>query len=375
MAARSPSPFVLPAQCTTMSTPDSAPSTPSPVSSWPGTYSTPSAGSWSCRLSTRTGAPVARSRRHDQAAEGAGAAGDQNGCGHGSPPVRGHIGAVARVYCYDPPTTEERDRWTSATWLAERFEEHRAHLRAVAYRMLGSLSEADDAVQEAWLRLEPRRHRRGREPGRLADHGRRPGVPEHAAHPRGPAARSRSRCTCPTRSSTPEAGGRPGAGGAAGRLGRAGAAGGAGHADPGRAARVRAARHVRRAVRRDRPDPRAARRPRPGSWPAGPGGGCRARAPVPDADLGPPAGGRRRVLRRGPRRRLRRAGRRARPGRGAAGRRRRGPDPARRSCCAARRTVAEKASTAPKLGPVRPPGAGQRRGRRGRHGQRAAVRR
>ena len=38
-------------------------------------------------------------------------------------------------------------------WLAQRFEEHRTHLRAVAYRMLGSLSEADDAVQEAWLRL------------------------------------------------------------------------------------------------------------------------------------------------------------------------------------------------------------------------------
>jgi RNA polymerase sigma-70 factor, ECF subfamily len=38
-------------------------------------------------------------------------------------------------------------------WLAERFEEHRGHLRAVAYRMLGSLSEADDAVQDAWLRL------------------------------------------------------------------------------------------------------------------------------------------------------------------------------------------------------------------------------
>jgi DNA-directed RNA polymerase specialized sigma24 family protein len=38
-------------------------------------------------------------------------------------------------------------------WLAERFEEKRTHLRAVAYRMLGSLSEADDAVQEAWLRL------------------------------------------------------------------------------------------------------------------------------------------------------------------------------------------------------------------------------
>jgi RNA polymerase sigma-70 factor (ECF subfamily) len=42
---------------------------------------------------------------------------------------------------------DERD------WLAERFEDSRAHLRAVAYRMLGSLAEAEDAVQEAWLRL------------------------------------------------------------------------------------------------------------------------------------------------------------------------------------------------------------------------------
>ena len=38
-------------------------------------------------------------------------------------------------------------------FLAEQFEEHRTRLRAVAYRMLGSLSEADDAVQETWLRL------------------------------------------------------------------------------------------------------------------------------------------------------------------------------------------------------------------------------
>src|SRR2546425_698546 len=38
-------------------------------------------------------------------------------------------------------------------WQAERFEQNRTHLRAVAYRMLGSLSEADDAVQEAWFRL------------------------------------------------------------------------------------------------------------------------------------------------------------------------------------------------------------------------------
>ena len=38
-------------------------------------------------------------------------------------------------------------------WLADRFEEHRGRLRAVAYRMLGSLAEADDAVQDAWLRV------------------------------------------------------------------------------------------------------------------------------------------------------------------------------------------------------------------------------
>jgi RNA polymerase sigma factor (sigma-70 family) len=41
-----------------------------------------------------------------------------------------------------------------ARWLAQRFEGERAHLRSVAFRMLGSLSEADDAVQETWLRLE-----------------------------------------------------------------------------------------------------------------------------------------------------------------------------------------------------------------------------
>lgn len=44
---------------------------------------------------------------------------------------------------------DERD------WLAGRFEEHRSHLQAVAYRMLGSVSEAEDALQEAWLRACP----------------------------------------------------------------------------------------------------------------------------------------------------------------------------------------------------------------------------
>ncbi|MFY9718161.1 MAG: sigma-70 family RNA polymerase sigma factor [Candidatus Cybelea sp.] len=43
-----------------------------------------------------------------------------------------------------------------ADWLAEQFEENRAHLRRVAYRMLGSLDDADDAVQEAWLRVSRR---------------------------------------------------------------------------------------------------------------------------------------------------------------------------------------------------------------------------
>jgi RNA polymerase sigma factor (sigma-70 family) len=42
---------------------------------------------------------------------------------------------------------------TDRNWLAEQFEEHRPHLRRVAYRMLGTLDESEDAVQEAWLRL------------------------------------------------------------------------------------------------------------------------------------------------------------------------------------------------------------------------------
>src|SRR3989440_11394867 len=46
-----------------------------------------------------------------------------------------------------PASPQARD------WLAARFQEHRTRLRAVAYRMLGSIAEADDAVQEAWLRL------------------------------------------------------------------------------------------------------------------------------------------------------------------------------------------------------------------------------
>ncbi len=50
-------------------------------------------------------------------------------------------------------TLQPDDDATRREWLAEEFERHRGHLRAVGYRMLGSVSEADDAVQEAWLRL------------------------------------------------------------------------------------------------------------------------------------------------------------------------------------------------------------------------------
>jgi RNA polymerase sigma factor (sigma-70 family) len=61
----------------------------------------------------------------------------------------GHIGAVCRVNAYDTRPGEN----VTEEWLAERFQEQRPQLRAVAYRILGSLSESDDALQEAWLRV------------------------------------------------------------------------------------------------------------------------------------------------------------------------------------------------------------------------------
>jgi RNA polymerase sigma-70 factor (ECF subfamily) len=94
-----------------------------------------------------------------------------------------------------------------ADWLAAQFEEQRARLRAVAYRMLGSLAEADDAVQNAWLRLSSAdttevdnlpgwlttvvareclkllRTRRGRREEPLADAGAGPPVPGPAGDP------------------------------------------------------------------------------------------------------------------------------------------------------------------------------------------------
>ena len=245
-------------------------------------------------------------------------------------------------------------------FLAQQFEEHRAHLRAVAYRMLGSLSEADDAVQEAWLRLsrsdtsdvENLRGWLTTVVARVCLNVLR----SRRTRARGAAGRPRARPDRQPRRRRPAR-----ARGAAGGLGRAGAARRAGDAGAGRAAGVRAARHVRRAVRRDRGlvdrSPAATRQL-----------ASRARrrvqgaAPVPDADLAASAPGRRRVLRRRARRRLRGARRGARSGRRAAGRRR-----PRRLRHRPRRARGGRAGAHLRAAlTVRPAGARQRRRRRRR---------
>ena len=66
-------------------------------------------------------------------------------------------------------------------WLAEQFERNRTHLRAVAYRMLGSQSEAEDAVQEAWLRLSRSDASAVQNLNGWLDHCRCAVVPGHAA--------------------------------------------------------------------------------------------------------------------------------------------------------------------------------------------------
>ena len=207
---------------------------------------------------------------------------------------------------------DERD------WLAERFEEHRTRLRAVAYRMLGSLSEADDAVQEAWLRLsrsdaERRsrtsarwlttvvarvslnmlRSRNARREEPLGVHlpdpivDRADGIdPEHEAL----LADSVGLALLVVLETL----------------------------TPARAARVRAARHVRRAVRRDRADRRPLAR-----------GGAPARQP-----RAPPRPGRAHGARRRPRARSARSSTRSSPPRARATSRRCSRCSTRTSCCA-----------------------------------------
>ena len=105
-------------------------------------------------------------------------------------------------------------------WLAGAFEEHREHLRAVAYRLLGSMSDADDAVQDTWLRLTGADASERGEPRRLADDGRRPGVPEHA--PVAPAPAPSSRWATPGQAPAEAAAGAGAAAGSPrGRRGRA----------------------------------------------------------------------------------------------------------------------------------------------------------
>ena len=165
--------------------------------------------------------------------------------------------------------------------------------------------------------LSRRRHRRGREPRRLADDGRGPGVPEDAARPPQPRARSRWACTCPT-GHRPR-GGPARAGSAAGRLGRPGAAGRAGHPRP--AERLAFVLHDMFGVPFDQIAPIVGRTPAAArSSPAAPAAGSRGRHPV-RRPISPaserwwaPSSGR-------PRRGFRGAGRGARPGRRAAGRR------------------------------------------------------
>ncbi len=168
--------------------------------------------------------------------------------------------------------------------LAERFEDHRTHLRAVAYRMLGSLSEADDAVQEAWLRLS-RSDTSGVENlgGWLTTVVARVCL-DMLRSRKSRREEAAGRLLCPNRSISR---GRvdPEQEVAARRLGRSRAARRARDAGSRRAARLRAARHVRRALRRDRHRSWGAPRPRPGSSPAARAAGSRERRPTPDADL------------------------------------------------------------------------------------------
>ena len=72
------------------------------------------------------------------------------------------VTSISETHVTDSVYKEARKHFTdaelvvimdTAEWLADQFEEHRAHLRMVAYRMLGSASEAEDAVQETWIRL------------------------------------------------------------------------------------------------------------------------------------------------------------------------------------------------------------------------------
>src|SRR5690606_40955124 len=120
-------------------------------------------GPWDATAQHAHRVPRVAQPRDDAAPERPGPAGHQQGSVHDGllllvhvPGSSGHVRGVPRVYRSD--TADQRNvTMSDETWLTARFEEQRPRLRGVAYRMLGSASEADDAVQEAWLRL----HRTG----------------------------------------------------------------------------------------------------------------------------------------------------------------------------------------------------------------------
>ena len=197
-------------------------------------------------------------------------------CLHGSCSLS-HRCDLRAVNALDPPATRRCDRWTRTTsWPSSSRSTGRTCGRSPTGCSARS-SEADDAVQEAWLRLSRADADDDRQPRRLADHGRRPRVPEHAALARGAARGAAGGRTCPTRSSAATTAVDP--------EHEALLADSVGLAllvvletlDARRAAGVRAARHVRRAVRRDRADRRPLARPRRASSPAAPAAACRAR--------------------------------------------------------------------------------------------------
>ena len=174
-------------------------------------------------------------------------------------------------------------------WLAERFEANRSHLRGVAYRMLGSLAEADDAVQEAWIRLS-------RSDTSQVDNLQAWLTTVVARISlnvlRSRKTRRRTVPGDPSPGSDPEsgAGNRSRAGSLAGRFGRARVACRPRLPDASRTGRLRAPRRLRRAVRRDRTDRRqvsdggaAAGEPCPSSRPRCARARRRSRGPGPSS--------------------------------------------------------------------------------------------
>src|SRR4030095_14180852 len=188
----------------------------------------------------------------------------------------------------------------SLKWLSAGFEASRAHLRRVAYRMLGSLSQADDAVQETWIRLS-----RADTGGVENLGGWLTTVVARVCLDILRARRSRREESLDRRATEPVVGIRlrlTRAEGRAGGLGGASAAGRARDAGVCGASGVRAARHVRPAVRGDRADSgalasgdKAAGKPRAaeGSRRGGGGGGLRPPRPRGEAFAGGRPRGRR----------------------------------------------------------------------------------